>query len=742
MTKGKNSIGIDIIIPIYNAFNCLSECIDSVIKHTNLEENNLVLINDKSTDERVRKLLSKYHKRYPHIEVLVNKENLGFVATVNRGMKLSKNDVLLLNSDTVVTKNWLDKIKTCAYSQKMVATVTPLSNNATLASVPKIFENNELPDGMSIEEMGEIVEKSSFKDYPELPTGHGFCLYIKREALDQVGYFDEETFGRGYGEENDFCFRCFDVGYRHLLCDDTYIYHKESQSFSNDKDLLRENAQKILEERYPHYEDSLKYWLNTRPIAYIGNNLGFEIGQKEEKANILYLIHDWKNVNDHVGGTTLQVYDLIKKLRHKYNFHVLAPEDGIYKLYSYWSETESVVKYPGFQEFQKYGFYNSYYKEMVEKVIRIFGISVIHINHMKGHYFDIVDIADEMKIPYYFSIHDFYSVCPRTNKLYIGESYCGNPTEKNCRECLQHYQDLEKENRLIGNWRKVWGNLLSKAEMVIAPSVFAKKEILLTYKNVKIDVIEHGIDLVKQSLDLSIEEEKQKNIAFIGVMAKHKGRDIMLDLVKKGRMKDIKIHLFGSIQEGTLRNSKYFENHGPYSRDELPKLLKKNKIKLVCIFSICPETYSYTFTEAISAGIPVLGIDLGAIGERIKENGLGWLIKPVTPVNEFKLKIEEIFRNPTEYLKVLEKIKNYKIKTTEEMAKDYDYLYTKTAQYYPNEVATIREIIRNSSINFSFSFFPSYPDYSWVFNTLKWKIIDKLKIPTSIKNLYKKIRRK
>ena len=58
-------------------------------------------------------------------------------------------------------------------------------------------------------------------------------MYIKRSVLEGVGYFDEKAFGKGYGEENDFCFRCFDVGYRHLLCDNTYIYHKESQSFLN-----------------------------------------------------------------------------------------------------------------------------------------------------------------------------------------------------------------------------------------------------------------------------------------------------------------------------------------------------------------------------------------------------------------------------------------------------------------------------------------------------------------------------
>ena len=224
----------DVIIPIYNAYDALVECVDSVIKNTNLKTDRLILINDCSTDERINSFLKKIQKKYNqlNIEILQNEKNLGFVATVNKGMQYSKQDVLLLNSDTVVGEKWLDKIKKCAYSQEKVATVTPLSNNATLVSVPKGLQRNEVPEDITINQYNEWIDTCSFHDYPELPTGHGFCMYIRREVLELVGYFDEKTFERGYGEENDFCFRCMDYGYRNLLCDDVIVYHKESQSFS------------------------------------------------------------------------------------------------------------------------------------------------------------------------------------------------------------------------------------------------------------------------------------------------------------------------------------------------------------------------------------------------------------------------------------------------------------------------------------------------------------------------------
>ena len=86
----------DIIIPIYNAYDAVKECIKTVINNTNLKENRLILINDKSTDERILPLLNNFKEENAdkNIIVLANENNLGFVGTVNKGMKYSDNDVL------------------------------------------------------------------------------------------------------------------------------------------------------------------------------------------------------------------------------------------------------------------------------------------------------------------------------------------------------------------------------------------------------------------------------------------------------------------------------------------------------------------------------------------------------------------------------------------------------------------------------------------------------------------------
>ncbi|PYQ60072.1 MAG: hypothetical protein DMF53_17685, partial [Acidobacteria bacterium] len=129
------------------------------------------------------------------VMILRNPERRGFVGSVNRGMAVSDRDVILLNSDTEVTAGWLEKLQEAAYSDPAVATVTPFSNNATIASLPRFAEVNALPSGWSADRFAALVERVSARERPRLPTGVGVCLYIKRKALDRLGLFDEARFG-------------------------------------------------------------------------------------------------------------------------------------------------------------------------------------------------------------------------------------------------------------------------------------------------------------------------------------------------------------------------------------------------------------------------------------------------------------------------------------------------------------------------------------------------------------------
>jgi GT2 family glycosyltransferase len=406
----------DIILTTHNAYDYVKRCLETVIAYTDLKENNLIIIDNKSQDERIMPLFENVVNKYKdsNIEIIQNEEDIGFTGSVNKGMRLSKNDVLLLNSDTEVTFNWLKKIKKCAYSKEKVATVTPLSNNATLASVPLSFQSNDIPAGYSLDEYQSLIDKIAYRDYKEIPTGHGFCLYIKREAIEEVGLFDIETYGKGYGEEEDFCYRCFDYGYRHLLCDDVIIYHKESQSALASKLVYREAHIVITRARYPEYKGQSNIWTKNHPLRYINKNINYNLGINNKNKNILILLHECDNKDN----TDIISYacELIENLRYKFNFHILSSGKGEYKLHSFWKDgEEELVFIKNEIIYSKNTYYNSTYKKMLDEIIDAFRIDIVHIYQIEGHFFDIKNVICEYKLRCIVSSYDNYRFCRSRN---------------------------------------------------------------------------------------------------------------------------------------------------------------------------------------------------------------------------------------------------------------------------------------------------------------------------------------
>lgn len=261
---------IDVIVPIYRGLEETINCITSLVKYT-YGHAHLILINDCSPEPAITSYLRdlKDHKNEKLI-VIENERNMGFVATANRGMGLSEvNDVVLLNSDTVVTPNWLDKLSRRAYKDPKIATVTPFTNTGSIFSYPRFCTKNKLIDGLNPTALNSLFELSSTGEIVDVPTGHGFCMYIKRRVLNIVGLFDVETFGKGYGEENDFCMRALKNGFRNVVCENTFIYHAENVSFQQEKpERLRAAKQKVMM-KHPGYGNLVHGFIARDPLRIL-----------------------------------------------------------------------------------------------------------------------------------------------------------------------------------------------------------------------------------------------------------------------------------------------------------------------------------------------------------------------------------------------------------------------------------------------------------------------------------------
>lgn len=502
-------MNVDIIIPIYNAFEDLQVCLQSIYKYTNLEENRLILINDNSPDERIKPYLDNQQRK--NVIVIHNESNKGFSNNINTGMVQSQeNDMILLNSDTIVTHNWVEKMVACAYSDVSIGTVTPLSNNATLCSVPNFCEENTLPEGMSVEQMAAIVEGCSMKKYPRITVAHGFCMLVKREVILAIGYFDAETFGRGYGEENDFCNRAEQMGYIHVMCDDTYIYHSGTKSFvSKEKEAYIREHDKILHERYPEQMHNNAVHCRDNPNGWVGNNIAYHMDIWNGKKNVLYLLQsDFKEgADDNVGGTQLHVKHLALGLREQMNVFVAARDRDFLQVTAYVGEKEHTFRFYIGQKEPFPVFRSRELSKLFHQILAGFRIDLVHVHHTATTSLDIYYEADKLGIPLVYTAHDFYYVCPNVKMLNDEGKLCVGKENPDCAKCLKNKLGIYEKNDYLAGWRKRHGEVLKLCKAVITPSESAKEILGSYYSDIsgKIQVIGHGMDA---PAILSIEEEK------------------------------------------------------------------------------------------------------------------------------------------------------------------------------------------------------------------------------------------
>jgi len=221
---------------VHNAADYAEICIDSVLRHTS-GAYELILVNDGSQTEATR-VVQYFAREYPHVRMIHHSTAQGYTKAANAGLRASAADyTILLNSDTIVSPQWAERLIACGESDPRIGIIGPLSNAATYQSVPRVFDEqgqwqqNVLPGDITVTRYAEAIAGIAARNYPRLPVANGFCFTVKRAVIDTIGYLDEETFPQGYGEENDYCIRAADAGFEIAIADDVYVYHAVSQSF-------------------------------------------------------------------------------------------------------------------------------------------------------------------------------------------------------------------------------------------------------------------------------------------------------------------------------------------------------------------------------------------------------------------------------------------------------------------------------------------------------------------------------
>lgn len=280
---------VDVVICIHNALDDVRRCIASVQEHT-LSPYHLILVDDGS-GEATRDYLAANFTDRPGITLIRNETAGGYTKAANSGMRASQAEfVVLLNSDTVVGPEWLDRLHACLESDSQIGLVGPLSNCASWQSVPKIesdtggdWAENPLPADCQPADMAVRVARDSMRIYPRIGFINGFCQLIRRAALNEIGLLDEQAFPQGYGEENDMCLRLRKAGWLLAVADDVWVYHAQSKSYSNERRkklcdaagvaLARKHGQFAIDEGVALCRDDVSLFGIRQRVAHLDDRL-------------------------------------------------------------------------------------------------------------------------------------------------------------------------------------------------------------------------------------------------------------------------------------------------------------------------------------------------------------------------------------------------------------------------------------------------------------------------------------
>ena len=616
-------MSIDVIIPIYNAFDDLVRCVESVLRCTT-GEYRLWLINDASPDERIAPLLDQLLTQHSRIRVLTNPRNLGFIGTVNRGFSETAGDVILLNSDTVVTRGWLSKMLTCAASDSRIATITPFSNNAEICSYPEMCGNHPWATGDDPEIANRALEMASRRLYPDLPTAVGFCMFVRRTALEVVGRFDDR-YGLGYGEENDFCRKLVAAGFRNVLLDDTFVAHVGNRSFDSKKAALVASNSRLLISRFPDYPRLVQDFIaadSPRLTRLLARSIE-PILRAPGRPGVLHVLHGKG------GGTEHHVHDLVEAIPGHRHYVLVALGDR-------W-EIEDLSDPTGSSPIS-YCFErktDELWASFLREVVDIFAVQFIHVHHLSGSRIGLLTALANAGVPYGVTVHDFHLACPTITLMNGNDRFCGGETDADaCRRCLAEQPGLRDVD--LDGWRRDHAAFLAAARFVLAPSQSAADLLARYYPPHAVYVVPHDKPAVAtRSVAIepkfSLPADGVPTVGVLGAIGPVKGARRLERLVALTRQLRLPLRwvLIGYLDRQYLPiqdQDAVFTVHGPYRPAEIPALLDHYRVKLTVFPSAGPETFSYTLTESFAAGRPALVPPIGALGERVRASGGGWLM--------------------------------------------------------------------------------------------------------------------
>jgi len=372
---------------------------------------------------------------------------------------------------------------------------------------------------------------------------------------------------------------------------------------------------------------------------------------------ILFALHGY--LPDGKGGTETHVATLAKVLARRHAVRVVAREGDPSKPDFAVTKTEvdgiEVVRINNlYAESSSFPwiYKNERVHEEFERQLVDFRPDLVHIHHLTGLSTTIVETIKAGGLPLVMTLHDFWTVCPRGQRMTKELDLCENVDRNLCFHCLggiwpQFFSNRAAEPTEVDPRGKLAPSnlaafdrhlqyILGLVDILVTPSEYHRERMLeFPISTDRIVALPHGLDHGPFRNAAAMRHPRPvKRIGYIGSVIPVKGVHVLMDAFKMLGRADIELHIHGegfAFHDDTTyvdrlkarsigQRNIFFE--GPYKPVDLPRILAN--LDILVVPSLWWETFCLTIREGLMAGVPVVASDLGAMREALdgEENGL------------------------------------------------------------------------------------------------------------------------
>lgn len=589
---------VDVIIPVYKNFELTRACIASVLASGDRLAREIVVIDDASPEPQLCSWLLQLAE-YGLITLLKNNQNLGFILSVNRALELHpERDVVLLNSDTEVTGDWLTRLNAAAYRGPRIGSVTPLSSNGEHFSFPTPFSIGPMPHDGELASLQQAAAHCNPGCSIEVPFGIGFCLYLRRECLNETGYLDDIELSRGYGEEVDLCLRASALGWTHVCALDTYVAHKGNASFGEEKALLVRNNNRLIRARHPLARQLYSDFIAQDPIQPYRQAIERHLIAYNQTTTILVV----------VNGTQSEEWLQVKLLREfalsDRDFLVLQTcAEGIrgHKLFGYGLRRPK----------------NFAYDLPSDLELLIHDIKALCVNHIVffdvAHQTpDVLELPKRLQLTYEIRADDYSLYCPQ-RYLSVNGEFCDDPLEPSvCEECLKCNGWRVGHLANLTNYRQNMTQFVARSDRLLVDSDQTAQRFARRFPHARIEIhqVENRLTSLQVSKSAGAESmPKIPQIAVIGPLTAQGGYGRLLALARVCAQDNLPIEFIvigETLNDAALMATRKVWVTGALNSCEPPK-------DLAILFKPAAALYLATWPEAngtqlqttMSLGLPL-----------------------------------------------------------------------------------------------------------------------------------------